>query len=160
SLSTRVATQSPTPALVAQVAHNGRIHSMSYSGDGRLLATAGSDRTIKLWDVARGLLIRTFEGHSGEVRSVVFNGNGDRVLSASADGTLRIGDVMSGRVTRTITGDRTASMAGAAFGANDREIVSAQFVEGDQAYDPRSERLIELAVWNVDTGRKIRSART
>ena len=82
---------------MAQVPHLGRIHAIVYSADGRLLATAGSDRTVRLWDVSRGLPIRTLEGHAGEVRSAAFSIDGSRLVSASNDGTVRVWDIETGR---------------------------------------------------------------
>ena len=144
------------PTLVAQVPHLGRIHAMAYSPDGRTLATAGSDRTVKLWEADRGLLIRTFEGHAGEVRSAVFSADGTRLLSASDDGTVRVWDVATGRTVTTLSGDRQGAMSGAAFGEGDTVIAAqtAEFAPGTP------ERLNELAVWNLASGTRVRRART
>ena len=116
------------PTLVAQVPHLGRIHAMAYSPDGRTLATAGSDRTVKLWEADRGLLIRTLEGHAGAVRSAVFSADGTRLLSASDDGTVRVWDVTTGRTATTLSGDRQGAMSGAAFGEGDT-VIAAQTAE-------------------------------
>jgi WD40 repeat protein len=45
--------------------HTGWVNSVSFSPDGRLLASGSEDKTIKLWRVADGSLVRTLTGHTG-----------------------------------------------------------------------------------------------
>src|SRR5947208_8524880 len=52
------------PMLVAERGHLGRVRSVAFSPDGRLLASGSEDRTIKLWDAATGTNLRTLYGHS------------------------------------------------------------------------------------------------
>ena len=58
-------------------------NSVAFSPDGTRLLSGSADKTLKLWDVATGQSVRTFEGHSGwSVDSVAFSPDGTRIVSA------------------------------------------------------------------------------
>jgi WD40 repeat protein len=63
------------PPVRTLTGHTDRVTSVSFSPDGRLLASGSDDKTIKLWRVADGALVRTLEGHAqGGRQRVVFAG--------------------------------------------------------------------------------------
>ena len=61
--------------------------------NGKYLASAGEDKAVKLWDLAEGKLIHTFEGHTDVVWSLSFSREGTVLASGSADHTVRLWDV-------------------------------------------------------------------
>ncbi len=67
------------------VNHTGNVLDISFSPDGKILASASEDETIKLWDTLTGTLINTLEGHEEVVQSVTFSPNG---LLASGGGNF------------------------------------------------------------------------
>src|SRR5207302_1422226 len=77
------------------------VGSVAFSPDGSRLASASYDRTIKVWDLARGNEPRTLAGHSGAVLSVAFSPDGSRVASASYQ-TVKVWDAASGQELRTL----------------------------------------------------------
>ncbi len=56
--------------------HSGAMWDVSFSPDGRRIASAGDDGTVKLWDTTTGRLIATFEGHGGPVSRVAYSPDG------------------------------------------------------------------------------------
>ncbi|MEL6945032.1 MAG: hypothetical protein AAFO82_20435, partial [Bacteroidota bacterium] len=62
--------------LTVQLGHSDYVRSVSYSPNGRFLASASNDKTIKIWETSSGKLIRTLKGHSDYVRSVSYSPNG------------------------------------------------------------------------------------
>ncbi|MCS7227404.1 MAG: hypothetical protein NZ839_00380, partial [Endomicrobia bacterium] len=60
------------------------------------------DKTIKLWKVKTGRLIRTLEGHTGWVYSIVFGPDGKYLASGSRDGTVKLWDSVRGELIITI----------------------------------------------------------
>ncbi|KAJ5630823.1 nuclear migration protein nudF [Penicillium longicatenatum] len=67
-----------------------------------VVATAGRDKTIKLWDF-NGLLLKTLVGHENWVRGLVFHPGGRFLLSVGDDRTLRCWDLADdGRLRRTV----------------------------------------------------------
>jgi WD40 repeat protein len=66
---------------------------VAFSPDGRTLASASWDDTVKLWHPRTGKERATLRGHTDEVRSVVFSPDGRTLASASEDGTIKLWDV-------------------------------------------------------------------
>ena len=63
---------------------------MRFSPDGRLLATASGDGTVKCWDTSTGGLLCLLRAHQQEVYAVAFHPDGRHLASAGADGTVKI----------------------------------------------------------------------
>ena len=95
--SSAVQTKRYKPELVVQSGHKGKILTMAFSPDGKMLASAGDDDGIKLWDVETGKELRTFYGHKQTVNCIAFSPDGKKIASASNDFTVKIWDVMTGR---------------------------------------------------------------
>lgn len=77
--------------------HTGAVYLTSFSPNGKLLATASYDRTVRLWDVSDPnepeLLGKPLTGHTSWVSTAVFSPDGTTLASASEDGTIRLWDV-------------------------------------------------------------------
>ena len=61
--------------------------------DGRWVASAGEDSTVKVWDSHTGKLVRSFRGHTGLVSSLAFSPDGRRLISGSRDHTVKVWDL-------------------------------------------------------------------
>ncbi|HEX5706165.1 MAG TPA: hypothetical protein VFX96_02645, partial [Pyrinomonadaceae bacterium] len=70
--SARQATQQ-RPELVIQTGHSAAVLAVAFSPDGKLIASGGGDRKIKLWDASARAEVRTFTGHAGKVLGVAFS---------------------------------------------------------------------------------------
>jgi WD40 repeat protein len=78
--------------------------SITFSPNARMIATAGGEYSIKLWDTASGQLLRTLLGHSAAIYDLAFSPDGTRLASASLDQTVRLWDNSSGGELLTLRG--------------------------------------------------------
>src|SRR5947208_98987 len=84
--------------------HTNAVWSVTWSPDGKTLASGSGDMTIKLWDTASGQERATLKGHTDWVISVAFSPDGKTLASGSQDQTIKLWDVVTGKEQDTLKG--------------------------------------------------------
>lgn len=95
-----------TGALVHLLHQPQGITFLDLTGDGRRLATASYDGTVRIWSLADRTLLHTCKGHRGTVWTVAFSPDGRWVASAGDDTIIRIWDTATGQLVYSLKGHR------------------------------------------------------
>jgi WD40 repeat protein/serine/threonine protein kinase len=144
-------------------AHRGPVFDVAFSPDGRTIATAGADRSAKLWDAATGRLLHTLGRHPFEVNGVAFSPDGRWVATASGSrytplaglrleaippGEVAVWDAATGRnVWRE--GVSRGAMHSALFAPDGSRLAAGGFPEFLTFYDPATGRVLDHRVGRV-----------
>lgn len=138
---------------------NSGVSAVAFNADGSLVASAGEDLTIRIWEVSTGKELRTLTGHTteeGEVRiaskdylmvfvginDIAFSPDGKWLASGGMDHTARLWEVATGNEAQTLTG-HTSSVKAIAFSPDSRWLASGS---GDKT----------IRLWEVATGQEVR----
>jgi len=146
--------------------HEGTINRITWSPNGRMLASPSDDTTICLWDAESGKLLRTLKRHSDSVYSVAWSPDGRILASGSYDKTICLWDTRTGEVLRIIKA-HGGSVFTVAWSPDGRTLASGlvggkiqlwDAVTGDELRTLRGHTSDVLtAVWSPD-GRTLASA--
>jgi len=86
--------------------HEKSVNSVTFSPDGKFLASGSDDKTVKVWEVGSWREVATLRGHEKWVNSVAFSPDGKFLASGSSDDTVKVWEVGSWREVATLRGHK------------------------------------------------------
>jgi WD40 repeat protein/tRNA A-37 threonylcarbamoyl transferase component Bud32 len=104
SSSVRAIDASSGDDLFPRRGHDAPLNAVAVSPDGRMLASGGEDRVVKVWDLADRRVLHSFEAHTGAVWGLAFSPDGRLLATGSRDGPVILWDVDSGDELRRLKG--------------------------------------------------------
>jgi WD40 repeat protein len=105
----------PSGARIGRVKHLRQVTAAAFAPSGRLVASAGVDRTTRLWDTRTWQQGGVLRGHVGHVQSVEFDRASSRMATSSTDQTARVWWTSTGAVVAPLIG-HTGSVNDVSFG--------------------------------------------
>ncbi|NJK35799.1 MAG: WD40 repeat domain-containing protein [Oscillatoriales cyanobacterium SM2_2_1] len=117
--------------------HQGKVLGLVFTPDGQGVFSSSADKTIKLWNLRTGKLVKTLVGHSKAVGVLALSG--DRLASGSFDTGIKLWHWQTGKLMRTLIG-HGSEVTALAFGAG-------MLASGDSQG--------KIYLWHVRTGQAL-----
>lgn len=119
--------------------HKADVWDIAFSPEGKYLASASTDKTIKIWDIEEGEAIHTLSGHKDAVNSIAYNKTGDLLVSGSFDASARIWETATGQKLKSLN-KHVIGINKVLFAPNNKYVVTSS-----------TDRTMKF--WSVKTGK-------
>ncbi|KAI5118067.1 hypothetical protein M0805_006330 [Coniferiporia weirii] len=119
--------------------HKGAVHVARYSnGTAKYVLSGGQDRSVRLWNPATGLEIKTYAGHGYEVLSITVAHDNVKFASSGGDRSVFVWDVATGTTTRRLPG-HMGKINAVDFNEDASVVASGSFDSTVRLWDLRSQ---------------------
>ncbi|MDJ0555400.1 MAG: serine/threonine-protein kinase [Microcoleaceae cyanobacterium MO_207.B10] len=118
-------------------AHGNKVTSLAISPNGEILVSGSADRSIKIWDLKIGKLIRKISGHEGQINAIAISPDGQILASVGNDLLMKLWDIKTG--SRMLTRIEENGINTLAFSKDGQILISGS---NDGA----------VRLWNISTG--------
>ena len=126
--------------------HKQIISQIAFSPDGKLIASASWDNTIKLWDTKNGDLIDTLQHHQSGIRSVAFSPNSKLLVAASEDKTISMWQITDtqAKLLDSLTGHKDG-VKSITFSPDGKLIASGSYDKSIKIWDLKGNLLNDIS---------------
>jgi WD40 repeat protein len=138
---------SKSPELRTLKGHQGRIHSVGFSSDGKRLLSTSADKTARVWDLeTAGAAIRRLD-RAGSFFRARFSPDGQLIALADGGRSARLWDAARGRLVRELSADNKARVSSVAFSPTDYRLLAVGY--GGKA------DVSCIGLWDIAAGKEL-----
>jgi WD40 repeat protein/tRNA A-37 threonylcarbamoyl transferase component Bud32 len=123
--------------------HSSDVNAIAFTPDGKTIATASDDKTIKLWSLESKQEIRTLKGHSDWIWTIAISPDGKTLASGSKNKTIKLWNLATGEEILTLKG-HSSGVTSVAFSPDGATLASGSLDK-------------KIKLWNWQTGQEIRT---